>query len=158
LEAFNKLTTDQNFVEEMKIWLITQKEVSNWDTSRSTAEVIYTILNSGKSWTSAESDKATIIWGGKELTNPDTKATGYVKSAVNSDKIDKNLATVTITKPGAGIVQGGLFWQYYEDLDKIKSSESYISITKELYKKVKTVNGEELQKITENSPLKMGIK
>jgi hypothetical protein len=157
LEAFNKLTTDQNFVEEMKIWLITQKEVSNWDTSRSTAEVIYTILNSGKSWTSAESDKATIIWGGKE-PNPDTKATGYVKSAVNSDKIDKNLATVTITKPGAGIVQGGLFWQYYEDLDKIKSSESYISITKELYKKVKTVNGEELQKITENSPLKIGDK
>lgn len=158
LEAFNKLTSDQNFVEEMKIWLITQKEVSNWDTSRSTAEVIYTILNSGKSWTSAESDKATIIWGGKELTSPDTKATGYVKSAVNSDKIDKNLATVTITKPGAGIVQGGLFWQYYEDLDKIKSSENYISITKELYKKVKTVNGEELQKITENSPLKIGDK
>ena len=46
-----------------------------------------------------------------------------MKSAVNSDKIDKNLATVTITKPGAGIVQGGLFWQYYEDLDKIKSSK-----------------------------------
>ncbi len=158
LEAFNKLTADQNFVEEMKIWLITQKEVSNWDTSRSTAEVIYTILNSGKSWTSAESDKATIIWGGKDLANPDTKATGYVKSAVNSDKIDKNLASVTITKLGAGIVQGGLFWQYYEDLDKIKSSESYISITKELYKKVKTVNGEELQKITENSPLKIGDK
>ncbi|MCW4452043.1 MG2 domain-containing protein [Kaistella sp. BT6-1-3] len=158
LEAFNKLTSDQNFVEEMKIWLITQKEVSNWDTSRSTAEVIYTILNSGKSWTSAESDKATIIWGGEELTNPDTKATGYVKSAVNSDKLDKNLATVTITKPGAGIVQGGLFWQYYEDLDKIKSSETYISITKELYKKVKTVNGEELQKITGNSPLKIGDK
>ncbi len=159
LEAFNKLTpNDANFIEEMKIWLITQKEVSSWDTSRSTAEVIYTILNSGKSWTSTESDKATIIWGGKELTNPDTKATGYVKSAVNSDKIDKNLATVTITKPGAGIVQGGLFWQYYEDLDKIKSSESYISITKELYKKVKTVNGEELQKITGNSPLKIGDK
>ncbi|MBV2224844.1 MAG: hypothetical protein KUL74_08320 [Cloacibacterium sp.] len=158
LEAFNKLNTDQNFVEEMKIWLITQKEVSNWDTSRSTAEVIYTILNSGKSWTSAESDKATIIWGGKDLVNPDTKATGYVRSAVNSDKIDKNLATVTITKPGAGIVQGGLFWQYYEDLHKIKSSETYISITKELYKKVKTVNGEELQKITGNAPLKIGDK
>ena len=27
--------------------------------------------------------------GRKRLTNPDTKATGYVKSAVNSDKIDK---------------------------------------------------------------------
>ena len=159
LEAFNKLNpTDETFIEEIKIWLITQKEVNSWGSSRGTAEVIFKILNSGKSWTTAESDKATIIWGGKELTNPDTKATGYVKSTLKGEKIDQNLGTVTVTKPGPGIVQGGLFWQYYEDLDKIKSSESYLSITKELYKKVKTVNGEELVKIAENSPLKVGDK
>ena len=158
LEAFNKLKpADQNFIEEMKIWLVTQKEVNSWGSSRGTSEVIFTILNSGKSWTSAESDKATIIWGGKELT-PQTQATGYVKSAVKSETVDKNLATVTVTKPGPGIVQGGLFWQYYEDLDKIKSSENYISVTKELYKKVKTVNGEELQKISPETPLKVGDK
>ena len=159
LEAFNKLTpNDEKFIEEMKIWLVTQKEVNSWGSSRGTAEVIFTILNSGKSWTSVESDHATIIWGGKELTKPDTKATGYVKSTLKQEDIDKNLGTVTITKPGAGIVQGGLFWQYYEDLDQIKSSESYLSMTKELYKKVKTENGEELQKISENSPLKVGDK
>jgi hypothetical protein len=159
LEAFNKLApNDEKMIEEMKIWLITQKEVNSWGSSRGTAEVIFTILNSGKSWTSADSDKATIVWGGKSLENPDVKATGYVKSTIKSDILDKKLGTVTITKPGAGIVQGGLFWQYYEDLDKIKSSESYISITKELYKKVKTVNGEELQKIEGNSPLKIGDK
>lgn len=159
LEAFNKLTPqDEQFIEEMKIWLVTQKEVNSWGSSRGTAEVIFTILNSGKSWTGAESEKATIVWGGKELSNPDTKAIGYVKSTVKPENIDENLGTVTVTKPGPGIVQGGLFWQYYEDLDKIKSSESYISITKELYKKVKTVNGEELQKIAENAPLKVGDK
>ena len=158
LEAFNKLKpNDQKFIEDMKIWLITQKEVNSWGSSRGTSEVIFTILNSGKSWTSAESDKATIIWGGKEL-KPETQATGYVKSAVKTDVLDKNLATVTVTKPGAGIVQGGLFWQYYEDLDKIKSSENYISVVKELYKKVKTVNGEELQKISPETPLKVGDK
>lgn len=158
LEAFNRLQPDnQKFIEEMKIWLITQKEVNSWGSSRGTAEVIFTILNSGKSWTSAESDKAKIIWGGKEL-QPETQATGYVKSTIKSDKIDKNLAQVTVTKPGAGIVQGGLFWQYYEDLDKIKSSENYISVTKELYRKVKTVNGEELQKISPETPLKIGDK
>ncbi|MFC3158286.1 alpha-2-macroglobulin family protein [Chryseobacterium arachidis] len=158
LEAFNKLKpNDQKFIEDMKIWLITQKEVNSWGSSRGTSEVIFTILNSGKSWTSAESDKVTIIWGGKEL-QPQTQATGYVKSTVKTDVLDKNLATVTVTKPGAGIVQGGLFWQYYEDLDKIKSSENYISVTKELYKKIKTVNGEELQKITPETPLKVGDK
>jgi uncharacterized protein YfaS (alpha-2-macroglobulin family) len=51
-----------------------------------------------------------------------------------------------------------LFWQYYEDLDKVKSSETYISVTKELYKKVKTENGEELKKITADTPLRVGDK
>lgn len=158
LEAFSILKpNDQKMIEDMKIWLITQKEVNSWGSSRGTSEVIFTILNSGKSWTSAESDKATIVWGGKELA-PQTQATGYVKSTVKTDALDKNLGTVTVTKPGPGIVQGGLFWQYYEDLDKIKSSENYISITKELYKKVKTVNGEELQKISADTPLKVGDK
>ena len=158
IEAFQKLTPmDENFIEEMKIWLITQKEVNSWGNSRGTAEVIFTILNSGKSWTSNESDKAEITWGGKQL-NPQTQATGYVKQSINSDNLDKNLSTVTIKKESAGIVQGGLFWQYYEDLDKIKSSESYISISKELYKKVKTENGEQLIKINENSPIKVGDK
>ncbi|MBS1549760.1 MAG: hypothetical protein JSS94_07845 [Bacteroidetes bacterium] len=159
LEAFQQLTpNDINFIEEMKIWLVTQKEVSSWGSSRGTAEVIFTMLNSGKSWTTNESDKTTIVWGGKELAKPDIQATGYVKSTIKSAEIDKNLGAVTITKFGAGIVQGGLFWQYYEDLDQIKSSESYLSITKELYKKIKTENGEELIKISENTPLKIGDK
>lgn len=158
LEAFNQLKPDdQKLIEEMKIWLVTQKEVNSWGSSRGTAEVIFTLLNSGKSWTGAESDKATIVWGGKELV-PQTQTTGYVQSTIKTDELNKSLGTVTVTKPGPGIVQGGLFWQYYEDLDKIKSSESYISITKELYKKVKTVNGEELQKISAQTPLKVGDK
>lgn len=159
LEAFNKLTpNDTDFIEEMKIWLVTQKEVNSWGSSRGTAEVIFTILNAGKSWTTSASDQATIVWGGKELVNTDTKASGYVKTSLKPEQIDKTLGTVTVTKPGPGVVQGGLFWQYYEDLDQIKSSESYISITKELYRKVKTVNGEELQKITSSTPLKVGDK
>ncbi|MCJ8155045.1 MG2 domain-containing protein [Chryseobacterium sp. SSA4.19] len=156
LEAFSKLKpNDQEFIEDLKIWLITQKEVTSWGSSRGTAEVIFTILNSGKSWTGSESDKANIVWGGKEVQ---AQATGYVKSSVKTDLVNKNLATVTITKPGPGIVQGGLFWQYYEDLDKIQSSENYLSVNKELYRKIKTVNGEELQKISPETPLKVGDK
>lgn len=73
-----------------------------------------------------------------------------------SDKIDKNLGAVTISKSGPGLVQGGLYWQYFENLDQVKSTENYLSIRKELYKKIKTVNGEELKKISEQDPLKVG--
>lgn len=172
LEAFNKLkSNDQKFIEDMKIWLVTQKEVNSWGSSRGTSEVIFTILNSGKSWTSSENEAFDFKWGGEIIPRVSVvihdmnygdktlnHISGYQKITKTSDKIDKNLATVTVTKPGAGIVQGGLFWQYYEDLDKIKSSENYISVTKELYKKIKTVNGEELQKITSETPLKVGDK
>lgn len=156
IEAFSLLKPqDQSFIEDLKIWLVTQKEVNSWGSSRATAEVIFTILNSGQSWTGTESNQATIVWGGKQI-QPQTQATGYVKSTVKSDVLDKNLATITVTKSGPGIVQGGLFWQYYEDLDKIRSSETYLSVSKELYRKIKTVNGEELQPISAQTPLKTG--
>ena len=158
MEAFQTLKPkDETFIEDMKVWLMTQKEVNSWGTSRGTAEVIFTILNSGKSWTTPESDQAKISWGNKELA-PQTFATGYVKQAIVNSEVNKDLSTVTIQKTSPGIVQGGVFWQYYEDLDKIKSSENYISVTKELYKKVKTVNGEELKPITSATPLKIGDK
>ena len=163
IEAVAKLNPqDENFVEEAKIWLATQKETNSWGTSRATAEIIYIFMNSGKSWTTDEADKATVVWGGKNINDFDSSnkldktATGYIKKTIKSEILDQSLGIITVSKPGPGIAQGGIFWQYYEDLDQIKSSESYISITKEFYKKIKTENGEQLVKITENSPVKVG--
>ncbi|MDR2236199.1 MAG: hypothetical protein LBE92_08750 [Chryseobacterium sp.] len=156
IEAISKVTPeDVNFIEESKVWLATQKETNSWGNSRTTAEVIYTLMNSGKSWTTPEADKATVTWGGKEVV-PQTKTTGYLKQTISSDKVDKKLAEVTVTKYGPGIAQGGLFWQYYENLENVKSTETYLSMTREYYKKIKTTNGEELVKITDNSPLTVG--
>lgn len=156
IEALEKITpNDINFIEESKIWLATQKETNSWGNSRTTAEIIYILMNSGKSWTTPEADKATVIWGGKELA-PQTKTTGFLKQTINSDKINPKLGQVTVSKPGPGIVQGGLFWQYYEDINNVKSTETYISISREFYKKIKTTNGEQLLKITEKSPLNVG--
>jgi hypothetical protein len=100
IEAISKVTTkDVDFIEESKVWLATQKETNSWGNSRTTAEIIYTLMNSGKSWTTPEADKATVIWGGKEVS-PQTKTTGFLKQTIYSDKVDKKLAEVTITKPG----------------------------------------------------------
>lgn len=156
IEAISKVTPkDVDFIEESKVWLATQKETNSWGNSRTTAEIIYTLMNSGKSWTTPDADKATVIWGGKEVS-PQTKTTGFLKQTIYSDKIDEKLAEVTVTKPGPGIAQGGLFWQYYENLENVKSTETYLSMTREYYKKIKTTNGEELVKITESSPLAVG--
>lgn len=156
IEAISKVTPeDINFIEESKVWLATQKETNSWGNSRTTAEIIYTLMNSGKSWTTPEADKAIVTWGGKEVS-PQTKTTGFLKQTIYSGKLDQKLSEVTVTKPGPGIAQGGLFWQYYENLENVKSTETYLSMTREYYKKIKTTNGEELIKITDNSPLVVG--
>ncbi|MHA6727282.1 alpha-2-macroglobulin family protein [Chryseobacterium sp. A301] len=158
LEAFNTLApTDQKTVEELKIWLLTQKEVSHWDTSRATAEVIYLLLDSGKSWTGVESDQTQVLWGGESVKEDlVVEAPGYLKAQINSKEISKEKGQVEVYKKGPGIAQGGLYYQYYEDLDKIGSASSVISIDKEYYKVTSTTNGEVLEKISALSPLKIG--
>jgi len=156
IEALSKVSpNDIDFIEESKVWLATQKEVNSWGNSRTTAEIIYIMMNSGKSWTTPEADNATVIWGGKEVTTQ-TKTTGYLKQVIKSDQVNKGLGEVKVTKSGPGIAQGGLFWQYYEDLENVKSTETYLSMNREYYKKIKTENGEQLLRITENSPLTVG--
>ena len=45
-------------------------------------------------------------------------------------KLNQNMAEVTITKKGKGIAWGALYWQYFEDLDKITSAETPLNLRK----------------------------
>lgn len=158
LEAFTTLApSDQKTIEKLKLWLLTQKEVSHWDTSRATAEVIYLLLNSGASWTGLESDETEVLWGGESIKDDlVVEAPGYLKAQINSKEISKEKGKAEVFKKGPGIAQGGLYYQYFEDLDKIGPASSVISIEKEYYKVNSTVNGEVLEKISPSTPLKMG--
>ncbi len=158
LEAINALTPeDDRSIEELKIHLVTQKEVSHWDTSRATAEVIYLLLNSGRSWTDSQSDQTEVVWGG-ELVKSELplEAPGYLKAVVNVQELSPKKGQVEVYKKGPGIAQGGLFWQYYEDLDKISAAASVLSISKELYRIESTTNGEVLKAISTSEPIRIG--
>ncbi|RTZ49287.1 hypothetical protein EJ377_00895 [Chryseobacterium arthrosphaerae] len=82
--------------------------------SRTTAEIIYIFMNSGKSWTTPEADKATIIWAVRKWLRRQNNS--YLKQAVYSDKVNKSWVSYR-NKTRPGIAQGGLFWQYYENLE-----------------------------------------
>jgi len=52
---------------------------------------------------------------------------------------------------------GGVYWQYFEDLDKIKNnSGGVLSVSKELYLKKNTLKGDQLEKITSKNMLQIG--
>ena len=72
---------------------------------------------------------------------PDAKAeagTGYYKIAWNPGEINPKMGEVQISKKGKGIAWGALYWQYFENLDKITSAETPLKLDKKLFLKKNT--------------------
>jgi len=83
-------------------------------------------------------------------------ATGYFKTSWNPSEIVPQMAQISLSKKGQGIAWGALYWQYFEDLDKITPAKTSLSLSKKLFLKKNTDRGEKIFEITPHSSLKVG--
>ncbi|EPR73105.1 hypothetical protein ADIWIN_1886 [Winogradskyella psychrotolerans RS-3] len=148
-------------VDNLKIWLLKNKQTNSWKTTKATSEAVYALLLQGSDWLSV-TEQVDVKVGG-ETISPETlenvkveAGTGYYKTSWNGSEIKPEQADVTITKKGDGIAWGALYWQYFEDLDKITSAETPLKLSKKLFLKSNTDKGEEITEITSNTKLKVG--
>ncbi|REG98171.1 alpha-2-macroglobulin family protein [Flavobacterium aquicola] len=162
IEAFAEVDNDTKSVDAMKVWLLKNKQTKNWPTTKSTTEAVYALLMQGTDWLSVK-DNAVIKIGDekiitKKLSENEKEAeTGYIKLNWKADEVKKEMASVSIQNKSKVPGFGGVYWQYFEDLDKIKNnSGTNLSVAKELYIKKNTDKGPELQKITSKNKLKIG--
>jgi hypothetical protein len=148
-------------IDNLKIWLLKNKQTNQWKTTKATTEAVYAILLQGSDWLSV-TEMVDVVIGGKEinptkLENVNVEAgTGYYKTSWNTNEITPEMADVTLTKKGNGIAWGSLYWQYFEDLDKITSAESPLKLSKKLFLKTNTDKGEEITEITSDTKLQVG--
>ncbi|MFH7004445.1 alpha-2-macroglobulin family protein [Flavobacterium bizetiae] len=162
IEAFAEVNHDTKSVDAMKVWLLKNKQTKNWPTTKSTTEAIYALLMQGNDWLSVK-DNTVIKIGNekivtKKLAESEKEAeTGYIKLNWKADEIKKEMASVKVENKSKVPGFGGVYWQYFEDLDKIKNnSGSVLSVSKELYLKKNSLKGDELERITNKNPLKTG--
>lgn len=162
IEAFAEVTNDTKSVDAMKVWLLKNKQTKNWPTTKATTEAVYALLMQGNDWLSVKDNTIIKIGDEKILTkklteNQKEAETGYIKLNWKADEMKKEMANISIDNKSKVPGFGGVYWQYFEDLDKIKSnSGAGLSVSKELYIKKSTVKGDELQKITTKNSLKIG--
>jgi len=161
IEAFDEIDGDVKKLDEMRIWLLKNKQTNAWKTTKQTTEAVYALLLRGTDWLSVEN--AVSVQIGNIKINPaqmpeiKTEAgTGYFKKSWRGDEIKPEMAQVTITKKDKGIAWGGLYWQYFEDLDKITNAKTPVAITKELFIRRFTDTGEKMDKITLATVIKVG--
>jgi uncharacterized protein YfaS (alpha-2-macroglobulin family) len=162
IEAFDEIAGDRQSVEEMKIWLLRNKQTSDWRTTKATAEACYALLTTGSNLLD-ENRTLEVTVGGKPLNEAAKEeirpeaGTGYVKTAWTGADVNRNMANVTVANPNnSGIAWGGMYWQYFEQLDKITVAETALKMNKQLFLKTTTERGAELQPLNEKNVLRTG--
>lgn len=159
--AFYDEMKNVEYIDNLKIWLLKHKQTNSWKTTKATSEAVYALLLRGSDWLSV-TDMLDISIGNKAIEPSkleDVKVeagTGYFKTSWTSTDIKPEMAEVRIVKKGKGIAWGALYWQYFEDLDKITFADSPLSVKKFLFLKKNSDRGEELSKINNETSLKVG--
>jgi uncharacterized protein YfaS (alpha-2-macroglobulin family) len=156
IEAFDEVKNDQKAVDEMKLWLLAHKHTHSWESTRATADACYALLLRGTDWL-APTQPLQVTVGGQPVRPEAAQAgTGYAKTTWPAAEIQPAQGKVTLTKSDAGVAWGALYWQYFEDLDKVTAAATALSLERQLYRETRTAAGPQLEKITAATPLKVG--
>ncbi len=171
IEAFTETqqsSKHSKHIEALKLFLLKNKRTNRWDNTISTTDACYALLLNGNDWLSIENGvkitapnakTATFLKNIQEAMSTEEAGTGYFKTHWNADEIDESLKTIEVKNTGSVTNYGGYYWQYFENLDKIKvDDKGPLAIDKDLYLKTVTNKGTELKRITTETPLKRGDK
>lgn len=162
IEVFSEIRpTDVDRIDNLKIWLLKNKQTNQWKTTKATTEAVYALLLQGSDWLDV-TDAVDLVVGGETFgpsqmeSIPVEAGTGYYKTAWNGTEIKPQMAEVQLTKKGQGIAWGALYWQYFEDLDQITTAKTPLQLKKKLFLKRNTKMGEELSEITDTTDVEVG--
>jgi hypothetical protein len=168
VEAFKEIGGNADEIDEIKIWLLKNKQTQNWRTTKATADAIYALLLNGTYWLATQPE-VEISMGKKLIQSKEHQqeaGTGYFKRSVSKEQIVSEMGQISVSvknkaetgKEIGGTTWGAVYWQYFENLDKISSHETPLSIKKQFYKITNTDKGEVLTPVGEDKPLQVGDK
>ena len=148
MEAIQRITKDTKAIDEMKRWLLKQKQTQTWETLIATADAVYALMATGASDLLANTGGVEITLGKEVIRTPADDAIGYIKKTVIGDVM--NIKKVRVDKEGTGMGWGAVYAQYLESMDQIGEQGNGLSVSRQLYKGDEALN--------ESAPLKVGDK
>ena len=146
MEAIQRITKDTKAIDEMKRWLLKQKQTQTWETLIATADAVYALMATGASDLLANTGGVEITLGKEMIRTPVDDAIGYIKKTVSGDVM--NIKKVSVDKEGTGMGWGAVYAQYLESMDQIGEQGNGLSVSRQLYKGDEALN--------ESAPLKVG--
>lgn len=170
IEAFSDIDKNNATVDDLKTWLLKQKQTQNWKTTKATAEACYALLLNGSNWL-AEEKEVTVVLGNTTIKSTDdaTEAgTGYFKKRINGEAVKPAMGNIVVTVKSKTASQvplkgdlggwGSVYWQYFEDLDKITTAATPLQLKKQLFVERNSDKGPVLEALADGAELKVGDK
>ena len=163
MEALREAGGNDALVEEMKLWLLKQKQTTSWDSPVATADAVYALLCQGSDLLESKGD-VRITLGDKVLeTFSPAKTTvpglGYVKEVFAQGSPEVKAKSVTVEKRDAGIAWGAVYAQYLSPISDVKQQGGALNIEKKLFVERISADGQKsLQPLTEVAQLFVGDK
>lgn len=163
VEVFGEVANDTKAVEELRIWLLKNKQTNRWESTKATAEAVYALLvGTGTLQNTALNDTkpVQVSLGGKAIQPAAVEAgTGYFKEDWTGREVKPSWSKIEVKNPNANIVWGAAYWQYFEDLDKIQDfKKTPLTIVKQLFLEENSPSGPILKPIADGAALHRGDK
>jgi len=170
IEAFQEAGKDTKAVDDLRTWLLKNKQTNNWKTTKATAEACYALLLRGTNWLATE-PVVTINLDNMVISSADNKTeagTGYFKKTIEGNKVNPQMGKISVTvnspvnqptsQPVNQASWGGVYWQYFEDLDKITSASTPLKLSKKLFVEKNSDRGPVITPVNDGDVLKVGDK
>lgn len=148
MEALQLVGGEEATVEEMKLWLLKQKQANSWQSPVATADAVYALLCRGDNWLESQGD-VSISLGNRTLrTQGDAGRTilpglSYLKETFLQGSPELKARTLTVEKQDAGIAWGAVYAQYLSPMSDIGSyAGGELRVAKRLYVERTSADGQ----------------
>jgi hypothetical protein len=163
IELFAALKQNQTTIDEMRQWLIAQKETRHWPSTKSTAAACYALLLHGSNWL-ASTPKISIQVGNKKIIQTDdgvASALGYVQVRIPGSQVLPSMQQITIDIAPSNQDQnrpsyGAVYWQYLQATTEVGAAGKNLKVNRQLFKEIKTSTGLQLVKYEAGQSLQVG--
>lgn len=166
IEAFQEIGKDTRVVDDLRTWLLKNKQTNSWESTKATAEACYALLLQGTNWRDNEQG-VEVKLGTHQFSSaaePTEAGTGYFKKVIEAKDIEATMGNITVKPtPRTGGTSnstswGAVYWQYFEDLDKITKAATPLSLDKKLFIQTNSDRGPVLNPVKNGDLLSIGDK
>lgn len=160
-ETGNLTGNNSETVEEMKLWLLKQKQTQQWNSPVATADAVFALLMKGTNLLDNQGDvRITIANEVMETTAP-SKTTipglGYIKRSFTEKNV-VDARKIEVEKRNPGIAWGAVYATYESPISDVKQQGGELNVQKQLYVERMVNNTPQLQPITAKTVLQIGDK